>query len=188
MSVSDYIVDGEWNLPTYFHVKDDVLTNKILQTTLPIKPVPDALQWLSTTDGHLTNKLTYLFVRGTCIKVPWHKLVWNTYIPPTRVFICWRFIHNRLPTDENLRKRGCTIVSICCFCKKQLETSDHIFLRCPVTSQIWDWLNQGINQQLDLSSCQNLFVKQNWRRQYVGAANSDLNHQKCHMVHMVREK
>jgi hypothetical protein len=85
-------------------------------------------------------------------KVHWDKLIWNSYVPPTRAFISWRLLHDRLPTDENLRKRGCYIVSICCFCRKQSESSSHIFLHCPVTAQLWDWLSKGSGQHMDLTS------------------------------------
>jgi len=106
--------------------------------------VPDCLNWNMATDGVVTSKLTYSFLAGNVMKVPWHKLIWNTYTPPTRAFISWRFIHNKLPTDDNLRKKGCFVVSICCFCRSQTKTSHHIFLDCPITSQLWVWLGRGI--------------------------------------------
>lgn len=63
---------------------------------------------------------------------------------PSRSFILWRFAHNKLHTYDNLRKRRCCIVSICCFCHNQAESSHHIFLSCPVTMVLWDWLNSEI--------------------------------------------
>lgn len=158
MLVSDYIVDGQWNLPDYFRVKDRALFDRIHLVTLPIESTADNLHWNAATDGHLTNKLAYSFLSAAGQHVNWHKIVWNAYVPPTRAFIWWRFLHNRIPTDENLRKRGCQIVSICCFCRRQAETSNHIFLHCPITTQIWDWLSKGTDHVLDLASGQQLLL------------------------------
>jgi len=45
---------------------------------------------------------------------------------------------------------------------KHAESSEHIFLHCPVTNLIWIWLTKGIQQPLGLSSCNNLlFICQN---------------------------
>jgi len=34
-------------------------------------------------------------------------------IPPSRYFILWRFSYDKLPTDDNRRKIGCCLVSVC---------------------------------------------------------------------------
>jgi len=56
-----------------------------------------------------------------------------------------------MPSDENLQKRGHNLASICCLCSNHFESSDHIFLSCPLTLQIWGWLSMGSDQHLDLS-------------------------------------
>jgi len=116
------------------------LTDKILQITLPFEPTADRLNWTASIDGRLSNKLTFAFYAGNRPIVDWSKMLWNTHIPPSRSFVCWHLLHNKIPTDDNLRKRGCLIVSIYCFFMKEAESSDHIFLQCPFTSQILDWL------------------------------------------------
>jgi len=110
-------------------------------------------------DCNLTNKLAFNFMLGQSQEVPWHKLLWNTYIPPSMAFISWRFLHNKLPTEDNLKKRGCIIVSICCFCKKSEESSLHLFLRCAIIGQLWLWLMKGTDQILDLSSINSLLLR-----------------------------
>lgn len=86
-----------------------------------------------------TFKWCWITPRGQWAMVKayiWAKLLLNTYIPPSRSFITWRLIHNKLPTDDNLRKRGCFIVSICCFCMQEAESSQHIFFDCPATYRL----------------------------------------------------
>jgi len=160
MKVADYLVNGEWILPGYLAYKDNALVEKIHQIALPLNETPDKLIWTDSVDGDLSNKLSFSFLAGHGPAVHWAKMLWNTYTPPTRAFITWRFLHNKLPTDDNLRKRGCYIVSVCCFYRKQAETSSHIFLQCPVTLQLWDWLLKATDQHLDFSSILSFLIGQ----------------------------
>jgi len=152
VKVADFIVQGNWCLPPYIIQKDPDLAAKILGITLPIEDIPDKLNWVSAADGQLTNKTAYAELYGNNQRVPLFQLLWNTYIPPSRAFITWHLIHNKIPTDENLRKRGCTIVSICCFCLSQAETSQHIFFECVVTTRLWNMLCHGTDHPLNLSN------------------------------------
>jgi hypothetical protein len=63
---------------------------------------------------------------------------------------------SKLPTDENLQKRGCTLVSICGLCYKQAESSSHLFLTCDFAVAVWRCLGSKLNLSLHLSSVQNL--------------------------------
>ena len=56
-----------------------------------------------------------------------------------------------MPTEENLRNWGCVIVSVCSFCLKSEETSEH-FLWCPFAVELWNWLGGKLNCVLDLSA------------------------------------
>ena len=158
MKVSDCIVDGNWCIPDYILNRDIELAVKIHKVTLPATEIPDKLNSKSTPNGKLTNKIAcdYLNVAGQT--VPWSKLLWKTYIPPSRAFTTWRLIHNKLPTDENLRKRGCYIVSICCFCMKHFESSQHIFFECTTNHHLWNWLSKGTDQSLNYTKCLNIIL------------------------------
>lgn len=145
-------------IPDFLVTRDPNLANSIIKITLPVEDVPDRLNWHHAIDGVMTSKLAYTFLDGTGNKIPWHKLVWNVYTPPTRSFIAWTWIHDKLPTDDNLRKRGCFVLSMCCFCNKHAESSNHIFLSCPVTFQLWDWIMKGTGMNLDCSSCLTLLL------------------------------
>ncbi|KAF1876013.1 hypothetical protein Lal_00006644, partial [Lupinus albus] len=43
-------------------------------------------------------------------------------IPPSKSFLTWRLMLNKLPTDENLKKRGHSIVSIFNLCRLKAKT------------------------------------------------------------------
>jgi len=153
MKVSACVSNGVWCLPGYLVDKDPALANQICQITLPTDNMPDMLCWDSAPDGILTSKIAFQTLNGVGQRSTWANILWNSHIPPSRSFITWRLLHNKLPTNENLRKSGCTIVSICCFCLQEFESSQHIFFECSVTSRLWEWLGKGTNQQLDCSNC-----------------------------------
>jgi len=61
-----------------------------------------------------------------------------------------------MPTNENLCRRGCIIVSICSFCLATDETSTHLFLLCPFATTIWLWLGGLLNITFNLASFETL--------------------------------
>jgi len=139
----------------YLIQKSEELTKQILTVALFIDDSRDRLNWRASVDGELTSKIAYNTLHISGPKVRWCKLVWNNFVPPSRYFIFWRLAHKKMPTDKNLTKRSCKIVSICCFCHQHEETSTHIFFSCPETQKLWQRLCTGIDQGLDCSRCLN---------------------------------
>jgi hypothetical protein len=67
-------------------------------------------------------------------------------------------MHGKMPTDENLRRLGCIIVSVCCFCLFHDETSEHLFLRCSFAMEIWNWIGGKLNFVFDCTSFELLLL------------------------------
>jgi len=67
-------------------------------------------------------------------------------------------MHGKMPTDENLRRRGCIIVSVCCFCLLNDKTSEHLFLHCPFAMEIWNWIGGKLNFGFDCTSFESLLL------------------------------
>jgi len=61
-------------------------------------------------------------------------------------------MHGKLPTDDNLRARGCVVVSICILCYAVAESYNHLFLHCPFAVAIWSWLEAQMQCTFDRSS------------------------------------
>lgn len=140
MKVSDYLWEGRWKIPDYFLQKDDSLHNQIVNMELPLIPASDKLNWTASTGGNLTNMRAYLHLKGNFPKLSWCKIIWKKCIPLSRSFIIWIWAHHRLPTYENLQKRGCILASVCSFCMNQSKTSSHLFLNGPMSLKNWSWL------------------------------------------------
>ncbi|XP_019427139.1 PREDICTED: uncharacterized protein LOC109335459 [Lupinus angustifolius] len=127
--VANFIINSNWALPAILEDKFPIIARKINQTI--IHTGKDKLIWKTANDGVLTLKETYHHLNPTLGQTNWGKHIWSSCIPPSKSFTTWRLIQERVPTDENLKSRGCFLPSICDLCKKTEETSTHLFLHCP---------------------------------------------------------
>jgi hypothetical protein len=69
---------------------------------------------------------------------PW-KMVWKAKVPPCVAFFSWIASLGKALTIDNLRKRGLILQNWCCLCKSNGESVDHLFLHCPMASDLW-WM------------------------------------------------
>ena len=61
--------------------------------------------------------------------------MWKIHSPPkTRLFL-WCVLENKVPTWDNLQKRGFQGSGSCVLCKA--ESVIHLFLTCPYCVQVW---------------------------------------------------
>jgi hypothetical protein len=71
------------------------------------------------------------------IQFPW-KEIWKAKAPPRVAFFYWTAVWGKILSNDNLRKRRVVLVDWCCLCKKNGESSDHLFLHCCMAKQLWD--------------------------------------------------
>lgn len=150
--VSDFIQQNTWCIPGWLEDRFPVIVDYIKSMDIPRNPCFDILSWIHSSSGDLSFKEAYTFLLGINHRKSWSKLVWRHSIPPSRSFLFWRFLHDRMPTDDNLRHRGLYITSVCCHCNTSFETSIHLFLECPFALSLWVWLGQKLKRTLDLTS------------------------------------
>ena len=65
---------------------------------------------------------------------------WKLNLPPKLKMFWWKVLHNGLPVADNLRKRGINIYSYCQVCGEEIETVQHMLMRCRVAKEIWSLL------------------------------------------------
>jgi len=153
--VAEAIVNGALVMPSSITDFGDI-KDRVEAIVLPKEQLADALVWPHNFDGNLTAKHAFSFLCTRAPLLPWADLIWSSFIPPSHSFIYWRFHHGRMPTDENLRSRGCNVVSICNLCLKNDETSEHLFLRCQFSKKLWDWIGGKLNRLIDCSTTDSL--------------------------------
>jgi hypothetical protein len=99
--------------------------------------VSDKWQWV---DSNYSVKEAYIqLTEEDGFEVEWANEIWNPLIPAKMSILAWRLFYDRLPTKDNLRKRGVHLnsSSLCvggCGC---VENANHVFFNCPMLSCVW---------------------------------------------------
>ncbi|XP_019465442.1 PREDICTED: uncharacterized protein LOC109363643 [Lupinus angustifolius] len=89
----------------------------------------DKLVRMPSIDDFMTSKDSSAFVHKVGKKLSW-----------------------KMPTDDNLQKRGCMLASRCNLCKSNAETDYHLFFQCSVAKMIWNWFTTSISIKINTSS------------------------------------
>jgi hypothetical protein len=64
---------------------------------------------------------------------PVFEWIWKSPAPSKLIAFSWQLIHNRIPTKDNLARRGIlggVIHGNCVVCAGMLELATHLFLHC----------------------------------------------------------
>ncbi|KAE8685834.1 bromodomain and WD repeat-containing protein 3-like isoform X4 [Hibiscus syriacus] len=103
--------------------------------------VEDFLSWSASGDGLFSVKSC----RKELGKVSgesdlWVKGVWQGLSPPRVEVFLWQLAHQKVAVREELVKRGLQLGDeiLCPFCKKQVESVQHLFISCDVVWELWN--------------------------------------------------
>ena len=126
-----------------------LLHNVVLQVI-----VHDTWRWLLDPILGYSVRGAYNFITTTGTTVDRNLVdeVWHRLIPLKVSLFVWRLLHDRLPTKDNLARRGSIPATdtACSSSCGNLETSKHLFLDCATLSSLWSlvlhWL--GISSVL----------------------------------------
>ncbi|XP_042515275.1 uncharacterized protein LOC122089621 [Macadamia integrifolia] len=117
----------------YHFVRDLVVTNKV-----QVKFVCFETQVVDIfTKGIFSIKSVWEENREKYQKVSWFSLIWNSSNQPRQDVFAWRLVQNRLPTDENVSRRGVQMASRCSLCGKYAESMSHLFYNCEFARSLW---------------------------------------------------
>lgn len=155
--VSMFIVNGQWVVPQILQTHYPQLQQIINQIDIPLVSKEDEFIWNHTVSGSLSLKDAFLHLSVAGQHLWWSKLIWQVPIPPARSLMVWRLMHHKLPTDDKLMSRGCSLPSVCNLCFKCVESMDHLFFNCHFAISIWSWFSNLINTQFTISSCDELW-------------------------------
>ncbi|GAU13335.1 hypothetical protein TSUD_42890 [Trifolium subterraneum] len=123
--VSDYIFNGQWNLPCQLTDQFSNLSFLVQQITIPNEPSNDKLLRKHTDTCELKFSDACRFKLQQFQDLHWKNLIWNPEIPPYKSCLAWRLMHNKVPTDENLMLRGCALPSMCSLCNNSKQSSSN---------------------------------------------------------------
>lgn len=120
-----------------------------MKTPIGWRSGKDSLFWPHEVDGWYSTKSGYKClweVTASVRKGPttsfvhskecW-KCIWRKKIPERVKHLIWRVKHDVVASRSNLAIKHIPIDTKCPICKREEETSEHIFLLCPWTTPIW---------------------------------------------------
>ncbi|XP_030477324.1 uncharacterized protein LOC115694334 [Syzygium oleosum] len=151
----------EWKEQALKEIFQEEVVNQILLIPISTTPVEDKLIWTGTKSGDYTVKGGYNRIRMTDSMQDNNNLASSSYQPPRNLwtsiwqlpvypkirFFLWSLCQNALPTRENLYKRKCVPDPLCPICRNHPETTEHLFLLCKWTTQVWSDYRICINIQ-----------------------------------------
>ncbi|KAJ3678037.1 hypothetical protein LUZ60_001840 [Juncus effusus] len=97
----------------------------------------DQVVWRWENDGRFSIKSAYKIMSNGGLMHKDMQTLWRIKVPPKIKIFVWKAIRNRLPTVDNLQRRGVTTVNCCLLYKQQAETLDHLLALCAFTAQLW---------------------------------------------------
>ena len=145
--ISDFWNHG-WTLPEEFTTKYPVISREISNVILG-PPDSDRFIWTLSMDGDVSSKYFFEAYAGDSSEKHWSRFLWKNYIPPKRAIHSWKVLQRRLPTDNNLAKRGFIMASRCHLCKKEVEIVDHVFIQCSFSRTLWVALSSWFSRNFD---------------------------------------
>ncbi|XP_071708937.1 uncharacterized protein [Rutidosis leptorrhynchoides] len=78
-------------------------------------------------------------IRPQAPVVDWFPIVWYSQCIPCHAFLLWMVIKKKLKTQDRLRdwevQNGSNLV--CVFCKRCVETHEHLFFECEYSAAVW---------------------------------------------------
>ncbi|XP_042488955.1 uncharacterized protein LOC122069075 [Macadamia integrifolia] len=119
--VCDFIRNGEWSLPEVRSHSLRQIFLAIKEVKIPSAQIEDLCIWQLSPLGSFTTSSAWEDIRRVAPAVHWNSLVWHNNLPPRIATFGWRLAHERLPTDELIRKKGIFLVSRCSLCEQYEE-------------------------------------------------------------------
>lgn len=100
----------------------------------------DSIIWMRSDNNVLSFKDAYSFLNGFIPACNWGRMIWFSFILPSKSLLFWPLMYGKLPIDDILALRGLYLPSICSLCNKQEESISHIFFNYIYANSVWMWL------------------------------------------------
>ncbi|CAA7022494.1 unnamed protein product [Microthlaspi erraticum] len=95
--------------------------------------------------------------------INWISVIWQGKFSPKMKVFLWKTIQEALPVGENLLNRG-LLDNACCIHCGELETTEHLFFRCPYASEVWIQtpLTTTVNPNQNQTFAETLIASRAW--------------------------
>ncbi|GJU02352.1 RNA-directed DNA polymerase, eukaryota, reverse transcriptase zinc-binding domain protein [Tanacetum coccineum] len=122
-------------------------------------------------------------------RVDWHKIVWFSKCIPRHSFIVSLAIQNRLNTQDRIAIWKPNDIIQCVFCKKCLDSIEHLFFSCNFSKEVWREMQKTLNVNMAFSwgnTVEELLVYYIWQERNKRIFKEDRRDEKT-MVQIIKE-
>ncbi|KAF6168048.1 hypothetical protein GIB67_011433 [Kingdonia uniflora] len=137
--VSYIISEGRWSIPYNLQLIFDRFGVDIHSIKINHHK-PDRRVWKPDLIGKFSTKGAFETIRNKGQQNWWFKFFFRSAIHPRLSMWGWRLCHGKLPTDDNVQKKGITLASRCCLCANNSKSIHHLFWDCSFSNWLWTWL------------------------------------------------
>eukprot|EP00253_Pinus_taeda_P009046 PITA_09046 len=135
-----WISAQQMNLPHRWHQEWKDYYATLTESHIRIRDGPDELIWSQAENGKYSPKAGYITLSSH--KKPYHiptwcQSIWKLTAPPRSKLFFWCVLRDKVPTGEHLMHRSIHGPSWCVMCKKATKSTEHLFLRCSATQELW---------------------------------------------------
>ena len=169
-----WVWDLIWRKPLFLWELDLLVDLLQVATRLSRVDREDRWSWSCSPDGRLSVKSAYsIHIKGlpaTGTPVGEELLivsrVWKSWAPSKVIVFSWQLLFDRIPTQNNLVRRGVLLPVCgmrCVFCDSPSESAVHLFLSCPAFFLVWYQVSRwsgwelvmplGLAQQFQAFTC-----------------------------------
>ena len=106
---------------------------------------------------HFTTASLYDFLAFRGVHIPFATMWWLAPIPLKIQIFMWLLFQNKILTKEVLTRKNWQGDTTCLFYNCEIESTLHLFLKCPYVAQIWLWMGNFKNFYGDWTSLEQIF-------------------------------
>nr|GEW38843.1 hypothetical protein [Tanacetum cinerariifolium] len=142
LCVTDLVVDGAWNWPQSWLIKDPTLG--LIPALSLVTTRHNTMKWYDA-NGNMIDfsvKRAWEAMRPRRNEVIWFHTVWFSHAIPCHTFHLWLIIRRSLKTQDKLRHYdvdpSINLTQIhCSLCGTQSNSHEHLFFECTYSSNVW---------------------------------------------------
>ena len=143
-----WVTDRQWHLTAEWTDYWKGYIQALTESHIKLHEEEDELIWAPAKSGIYAPKLGYLKLiedKKPDIHKNWWNDIWQLQAQPRARLLMWNIIANKLPTGAILRKRAFAGPTWCVLCRKEEESTSHLFLTCEITKDLWYRVTQALN-------------------------------------------
>lgn len=143
-----WITDRQWQLTDEWYSNWKGYIQALTESHIKLHEAEDELIWAHAKSGYYAPKYGYykmIEAKKPDMLKSWWSDIWRLQAQPRTRLLMWNILADKLPTGSILRKRAFAGPTWCVLCRKEEETTIHLFLTCEVTKDLWNQVTHALN-------------------------------------------